>query len=108
MGRRPTAARSLSGARYRCRVVATIDPDAPEDAAPDGRCAAAPLIPYRTRRRRWLRRIAKIAATLFVTSTFLSVAYNAATDGRASVPAGLTYVQAGDVRTRYREWGTSG
>jgi pimeloyl-ACP methyl ester carboxylesterase len=25
-----------------------------------------------------------------------------------AVPAGLTYVQTGDLRTRYREWGTSG
>jgi pimeloyl-ACP methyl ester carboxylesterase len=69
---------------------------------------AAPLIPYRSRRRRWLRRAAKTVAALFVASTFLSTAYNAATDGRASVPAGLTYVQTGDVSTRYREWGASG
>jgi pimeloyl-ACP methyl ester carboxylesterase len=45
---------------------------------------------------------------LFVASTFLSTVYNAATNARAAVPAGLTYVQAGDVLTRYREWGTSG
>ena len=55
-----------------------------------------------------MRRGAKTVAVLFVASTFLSTVYNAATNGRASVPAGLTYVQAGDVVTRYREWGTSG
>jgi pimeloyl-ACP methyl ester carboxylesterase len=84
-----------------------LSEDAPEDpAAP---VEGAPrLIPYRSRRRRWLRRAAKTVATLFVASTFLSTVYNAATDGRASVPSGLAYVQAGDVWTRYREWGTSG
>ncbi|MBS2537470.1 alpha/beta hydrolase [Catenulispora sp. NF23] len=69
---------------------------------------AEPLIAYRSRRRRWLRRLAKAVAVLFLAGTFLSTAYNAATDGRAAVPSGLTYVQAGDVRTRYREWGTTG
>ena len=81
--------------------------DAPGDPAASPE-AAAPLIPFRSRRRRWLRRAAKTVAVLFVASTFLSTAYNAATDGRASVPAGLTYVQAGDVSTRYRQWGDSG
>jgi pimeloyl-ACP methyl ester carboxylesterase len=37
-----------------------------------------------------------------------SFAYNAFTAGRSAPPAGLTYVQAGDVKTRYREWGTTG
>lgn len=69
---------------------------------------APPLIPYRSRRRRWSRRVAKTVAVAFVASTFLSTAYNAATNARDSVPAGLTYVQAGDVSTRYREWGSSG
>lgn len=80
-----------------------VDPVAA--ALPDD---VAPLIPYRGRRRRWLRRLAKTVAVLFVAGTFLSTVYNAATDARASVPAGLTYVQAGDVLTRYREWGGSG
>jgi pimeloyl-ACP methyl ester carboxylesterase len=34
--------------------------------------------------------------------------YNALTAGRASVPDGLSYVQAADVSTRYRTWGRSG
>ncbi|WP_323747859.1 alpha/beta hydrolase [Catenulispora rubra] len=99
-----------------------LDEDPPEDPVSSAEDAAplsqptetiqptppVPLIPFRSRRRRWLRRLAKTVAVLFVASTFLSTVYNAATDGRASVPAGLTYVQAGDVSTRYREWGASG
>ncbi|GAB3655821.1 alpha/beta fold hydrolase [Nocardioides korecus] len=37
-----------------------------------------------------------------------SLVFNAATDGRRSAPAGLRFVQAGDVRTRYLQWGSSG
>jgi pimeloyl-ACP methyl ester carboxylesterase len=37
-----------------------------------------------------------------------SVGYNAATDGRATAPTGLRFVPAGDVSTRYRQWGTAG
>ncbi|WP_323747129.1 alpha/beta fold hydrolase [Catenulispora pinisilvae] len=69
---------------------------------------AEPLIRYRSRRRRWLRRLAKTVAAFFIAGTFLSTTYNAATNASASVPSGLTYVQAGDVRTRYRQWGTTG
>ena len=89
-------------------------PDLLSEDVPDDPAAAsapedvAPLIPYRSRRRRWLRRAAKTFAVLFVAGTFLSTAYNAATERRAAVPAGLSYVQAGDVLTRYRQWGTSG
>lgn len=85
-----------------------LSEDLPDDPAAAPSEDVAPLIAYRSRRRRWLRRLAKTVAVLFVGSTFLSTAYNAATDGRASVPAGLTYVQAGDVWTRYREWGSGG
>lgn len=84
-----------------------LSEDVPDDPAALSE-GVAPLVPYRSRRRRWLRRAAKTVAVLFVASTFLSTVYNAATNGRASVPAGLSYVQAGDVSTRYREWGTSG
>lgn len=84
-----------------------LSEDVPDDpAAPPE--DVAPLVPHRSRRRRWLRRAAKTVAVLFVAATFLSTAYNAATDGRASVPAGLSYVRAGDVVTRYREWGAGG
>ena len=52
--------------------------------------------------------MAKTVAVLFVAGTFASTTYNVATADRASVPAGLSYVQAGDVLTRYREWGAGG
>lgn len=62
----------------------------------------------RKRRSRWLRRIAKVAAVLVFGSTAFSACFNLATDERASVPVGLTYVQTGDISTRYRQWGTTG
>src|SRR5690349_21331645 len=40
--------------------------------------------------------------------TTASLTYNAFTAGRAQPPKGLRYVQAADIRTRYRTWGTSG
>ncbi|MBO2454559.1 alpha/beta hydrolase [Actinomadura barringtoniae] len=45
---------------------------------------------------------------LFVVVTLGSFGFNWVTAGRAQVPRGLLYVQAGDVRTRYRVWGTQG
>jgi len=45
---------------------------------------------------------------LFVVVTLASFGYNFATKPVASRPPGLTYVQAADVHTRYRTWGTSG
>ena len=62
----------------------------------------------RSRARKWLRRIAIAIAGLFAAVTVSSFAYNAATQGRMAVPSGLSYVQTGDVNTRYRQWGTSG
>lgn len=44
-------------------------------------------------------------AVLVFGLTGLSATYDLVTDGRMSVPAGLTYVQTGDISTRYREWG---
>jgi pimeloyl-ACP methyl ester carboxylesterase len=84
------------------------DERASDELLPDDAASSAPLIPYRSRRRRWLRRIAKTAATLFVVSTLGSVAYNTVTDGRMAVPQGLTYIRTGDISTRYREWGAGG
>lgn len=40
--------------------------------------------------------------------TVASLAYDFATAGRAGPPAGLRFVKAGDVRTRYLEWGSTG
>jgi len=45
---------------------------------------------------------------LVVLLTVASVIVNAATDTPAQAPAGLTYVAAGDVRTRIRAWGGTG
>ncbi|GAA1819336.1 alpha/beta hydrolase [Planosporangium flavigriseum] len=58
--------------------------------------------------RRWSRRIALGVAVLFLAGTVASWAYNAATDRRESPPPGLRYVQTGDIRTRYVQWGTAG
>lgn len=64
--------------------------------------------PRRPRLRRWLRRAALACAVLLTVSTTASFAYNAFTARRAAPPKGLRYVQAADVRTRYRTWGTAG
>lgn len=58
--------------------------------------------------RRWLRRIGLVVAGLAVAVTLFSVVFNAATAHRARPPAGLTYVRTGDLRTRYRVWGSTG
>jgi pimeloyl-ACP methyl ester carboxylesterase len=58
--------------------------------------------------RRWLRRIGLTVAGLAVAVTLFSVVFNAATAHRARPPAGLTYVRTGDLRTRYRVWGSAG
>ena len=40
--------------------------------------------------------------------TGFSFVYNLVTEGAVPAPAGLTYVQTGNILTRYREWGASG
>lgn len=54
------------------------------------------------------RRLFRWIVIALVVATLLSVCYNAATSKRASRPAGLVFVAAGDVVTRYRTWGTTG
>ena len=49
-----------------------------------------------------------IVVVLGVAITVASFAYNLATDGQASRPAGLTMINAGGFDTRYRSWGTTG
>jgi pimeloyl-ACP methyl ester carboxylesterase len=50
-----------------------------------------------------------IAALVCVVSfTGFSFVYNLATQDTVPYPPGLTFVQTGDISTRYREWGTSG
>ncbi len=61
----------------------------------------------RPRRRRGRRALLSVVV-LLVLLTGASFTYNAATADRRTPPAGLTYVQAGDVRTRYLRWGSSG
>jgi pimeloyl-ACP methyl ester carboxylesterase len=58
--------------------------------------------------RRWLRRSGIAVAALVLLATAGSLIFNAVTAGRARIPGGTSYVQAGDVRTRYLEWGTGG
>ncbi|MCH5671053.1 alpha/beta fold hydrolase [Streptomyces gilvus] len=57
---------------------------------------------------RWLRRAVFVWTVLLAVVTTVSLVFNAFTAGRAAPPKGLRYVQAGDVRTRYRTWGTTG
>ncbi|WP_131761234.1 DHA2 family efflux MFS transporter permease subunit [Actinomadura fibrosa] len=45
---------------------------------------------------------------LALAATALSFGYNAATARRARPPAGLAYVQADGIATRYRQWGAQG
>ncbi|MET9908727.1 alpha/beta hydrolase [Streptomyces sp. NPDC006476] len=61
-----------------------------------------------SRLRRWVRRAVIACTVLLAVVTTASLVFNAFTAGRAAPPHGLRYVQAADVRTRYRTWGTSG
>jgi pimeloyl-ACP methyl ester carboxylesterase len=58
--------------------------------------------------KRWARRTGLAILILIVAVTALSLVFNSVTSGRAKPPAGLTYVQAGDIKTRYLSWGTTG
>ncbi|GAA4623256.1 hypothetical protein GCM10023196_018730 [Actinoallomurus vinaceus] len=80
----------------------------PVQADPGERAGAPPSRPRRPWWRRWARRLGLTALVLAVGVTLFSVVFNAATAGRARVPAGLTYVRTGDLMTRYRVWGTGG
>lgn len=56
----------------------------------------------------WVRRVVSVSAFALAVVTMASLVFNAFTAGRAAPPEGLRYVQAADIRTRYRTWGTSG
>lgn len=60
------------------------------------------------RLRRWSRQWAVALAVMLVSATGFSYAYNLATQGALAPPAGLRYVQTGDLRTRYTQWGGEG
>jgi len=78
-------------------------------AAPqDPRTAARRPGGFRSGLRRILRQCLVAGLVCVLSFTGFSFAYNLATEGAAPLPAGLTYVQTGDILTRYREWGTSG
>ncbi|HEX2314620.1 MAG TPA: alpha/beta hydrolase [Thermomonospora sp.] len=60
---------------------------------------------------RWRRRVRRLLialVALLTVTTGASLVFNAVTAERAEPPPGLTYVQAADVKTRYRTWGTRG
>jgi pimeloyl-ACP methyl ester carboxylesterase len=58
--------------------------------------------------RRLLKQCGIAFAIVAVAVTGFSFIYNLATQGTVPLPPGLTYVQTGDISTRYREWGASG
>ncbi|MFF0156916.1 alpha/beta fold hydrolase [Streptomyces sp. NPDC005263] len=81
----------------------------PAETRPVDSDAAQSVPPRRRPRlRRWPRRAAYLCTVLLAAVTTASLVYNVCTAGRAAPPRGLRYVQAADVRTRYRTWGTSG
>ncbi len=83
-------------------------------AAGDGLVSEEPTLALGTMRprrpwwRRWLRRLVITVVVAAVLATGASFSYNAATAARAAPPAGLSYVRAGDLLTRYRVWGAAG
>lgn len=80
----------------------TADPRTMTEAAPAGQSQR----PQRVKSRwRWLKRVGIGLLAVWVALTAFSLIYNAATSGRVSAPAGLSYAQTGDVLTRYRVWG---
>jgi len=61
-----------------------------------------------SRRRRIARRVLLWLVAAFAALTAASLVFNAVTSGPAPRPAGLKFVRAGDVLTRYLTWGTTG
>ncbi|MCW2867643.1 MAG: hypothetical protein JWR20_1831, partial [Marmoricola sp.] len=59
-------------------------------------------------RHRTLRRAVLVVVVLLALLTAGSLVFNAVTSDRRTPPAGLRFVRAGDVRTRYLEWGSTG
>jgi pimeloyl-ACP methyl ester carboxylesterase len=78
--------------------------DAVPEPAPDPEAAAT----KRRKRRRWPRRLLVGVLAFFVLATSSSLIYNAATGAPAADPAGLKFVTADGIHTRYLQWGTSG
>ena len=77
---------------------------APQDLA----AATRPPSRYTSGLRRILRQCLVAGLVCVLSFTGFSFVYNLATEGAVPPPPGLTYVQTGDVLTRYREWGAAG
>ena len=58
--------------------------------------------------RRWARQWAITVLLALAAVTGFTFVYNAVTQGSVALPPGLKFVQTGDIRTRYVEWGASG
>jgi len=58
--------------------------------------------------RRIVRQCVVACMVVIVSLTGFSFVYDLATQDAVPPPPGLTYVQTGDIDTRYREWGTTG
>ncbi|HEV2634598.1 MAG TPA: alpha/beta hydrolase [Actinocrinis sp.] len=88
------------------------DPELPPAPASDPESEPTAGDPGKAKPRRRGRRLLKQCAVAFgfmiVAVTAFSFVYNLTTQGTVPPPPGLTYVQTGDIRTRYREWGTIG
>jgi pimeloyl-ACP methyl ester carboxylesterase len=67
---------------------------------------ATPVAAHRVRRT--LLQLLRWLAVAVVLLTVASLTYNLLTRPRAGRPPGLTFVQTGDLQTRYREWGSTG
>jgi pimeloyl-ACP methyl ester carboxylesterase len=67
-----------------------------------------PVTSTGNKRRRWPRRLLATVLMLFLLVTTFSLTYNAATAERVREPVGLRFVTADGIRTRYRQWGTTG
>ncbi|MBR7832686.1 alpha/beta hydrolase [Actinospica durhamensis] len=63
---------------------------------------------FRSSLLRLVRQCVVAFAVMALSFTCFGFVYNLATEGAVPAPAGLTYVQTGDISTRYREWGASG
>lgn len=84
------------------------EPRPTEPRPADADAAGSTPVRRESRLRRWLRRAVFVCTVVLAVATTASLVFNAFTAGRAAPPKGLRYVQAADVRTRYRTWGTSG
>lgn len=82
--------------------------DVPEPAAEPEPDPAAAATTGTRKHRRWPRRLLVAVLAFFVLATSFSLIYNAATGTPAADPAGLKFVTADGIHTRYVEWGTSG